>query len=130
MPSHPFRCSGWRADAGNALLSFIAVAPLVALLLIVVLEMSAVVWTREVAAEQLRIAVADAARTGGSITQVQAAVVEKFAQNGITLVDQKWAQETLGSGEYLISAAIELRPAGIALLPEMTVTVSAQAIKE
>ena len=87
-------------------------------------------WTREVAAEQLRIAVADAARTGGSITQVQAAVVEKIAQNGITLVDQKWAQESLGSGEYLISAAIELRPAGIALLPEMTLTVSAQAIKE
>ena len=87
-------------------------------------------WTREVAAEQLRIAVADAARTGGSITQAQATVVENIAQNGITLVDQKWAQESLGFGEYLISAAIELRPAGIALLPEMTVTVSAQAIKE
>lgn len=130
MPLHPYRCSGWRADTGNALLSFIAVAPLVALLLIVVLEMSAVVWTREVASEQLRIAVADAARMGGSITQAQATVVENIAQNGITLVDQKWAQESLGFGEYLISAAIELRPAGIALLPEMTVTVSAQAIKE
>ena len=103
---------------------------MVGLLLVSVLEMASVVWTRELVAEHVRASVADASRIGGSATIEQEALAQRLTDEGIQLISMKWSQESIGGGEQLLSATVEVRPPGVALLPALTTTVSASAIKE
>ena len=130
VPSLRCLYSRCRIDDGNALLGFLAVAPLVCLLLVSVLEMACVIWTREVVAEQLRMSLASSARVGGSLTRERESMVQVLRDAGIELVSLRWNQESLGGGEQLFSATLEIRPRGVALLPTLTTTVSTTAIKE
>ena len=130
MPSLRYLFSRIRCDNGNALLGFLAVSPVVGLLLVSVLEMACVVWTRELVAEHVRVAVADAAHSGGSATIQQKELAQKLVDEGIQLISMRWSQESVGGGEQLLSATVEVRPPGVALLPALTTTVSATAIKE
>lgn len=125
-----FPLKSWSAADGNAVLGFIAVAPLIGLLLVSVIEMSAIVWTREVVAELLRQEVANSARIGGSIASSRLSLSRRLAEQGIETRSSRWTQESLGGGELLLSATLEVRPRGIALLPSLTTTVSSTAVVE
>jgi hypothetical protein len=57
-------------------------------------------------------------------------MVQVLRDAGIQLVSLRWNQESLGGGEQLFSATLEIRPRGVALLPTLTTTVSTTAIKE
>lgn len=118
------------SEAGNALLSFVAIAPLVALLLVGLVQMAGVVWTREIAAEKLRAAVANAARLGGSASAEFGQLSSDLAGLGIQVRTVRWSQVPMGAGEALYEVTLEVVPAGITLIPNLTTRVSSTAVIE
>ena len=134
MPSLQCRCSRIRAHVaaadGNALLGFVMLAPLVALLLVGLVQMAAVVWTREIVAERLRDAVAAGAALGGDPGLEFANLSTALGDSGIEVRQVSWSEVSLGAGENLYEVRLEVLPAGVTLIPGLTTTVSTTAVIE
>lgn len=119
----------FRSDSGNAVLGFVAIAPLVSLLLVALVQMAGIVWTREIAAELLRNAVAIAARRGGVATAEYNELVDSLTGLGIQVERVQWSRVSL-DGEDIYEVALQVKPAGITLIPELTTTISTTAVIE
>lgn len=105
-------------------------APLVALLLAGLVQMSAVVWTREIVAERLRAAVARGAALGGDPGAEFGNLSTDLTRRGIEVKSVVWSAVPLGSGEQLYEVRLEVLPAGISMIPGLTTTVSSTAVIE
>jgi hypothetical protein len=112
------------------LLGFVMLAPLVALLLVGLVQMAAVVWTREIVAERLRDAVAAGAALGGDPGLEFANLSTALGDSGIEVRQVSWSEVPLGAGENLYEVRLEVLPAGVTLIPGLTTTVSTTAVIE
>lgn len=130
MPSTRSRSTSHGSpDAGNALLGFAIGAPLIGLMLVTVVEMSGVVWQRELTAELLRRSVSSAARLGGD----QSAAATQFriaaAAAGLAVSDIRWVERSV-EGARLLSGNVKLLPVGITLLPGLALELAASSVIE
>lgn len=105
-------------------------APLVALLLVGLVQMAAVVWTREIVAERLRDAVAKASALGGDPGLAFSNLSAALSASGIEVQSVRWSEVPLGAGENLYEVRLEVLPAGVTLIPGLTTTVSTTAVIE
>ena len=118
-----------RSECGNSVLGFVAIAPLVALMLTALVQMAGIVWTREIAAELLRNAVALAARRGGSSATEYGELADALTRIGIQIERVQWSRVSL-NGEDMYDVSLQLKPAGISLMPGLTTTISTTAVIE
>ena len=111
------------------MLGFVAIAPLISLMLVALVQMAGVVWTREVAAELLRNAVALSARRGGSAATEYGELADALTRIGIQIERVQWSRVSL-NGEDIYDVSLQLKPAGISLMPGLTTTISTTAVIE
>lgn len=104
-------------------------APLIGLLLVTVVEMSGVIWTRELTADLLQRAVASAARLDGSQTAANARFQADARAFGLDVDAISWKQRSL-HGKRLLSGVALLRPGGITLLPNLQLRLDSEAVIE
>ena len=119
----------FRSESGNAVLGFLAIAPLISLMLVALVQMAGVVWTREIAAELLRNAVALSARRGGNSAIEYSQLADSLTRLGIHIERVQWSRVSLDE-EDIYEVALQVKPAGISLLPRLTTTVSTTAVIE
>ena len=105
-------------------------APLVALILLAVVQMAAVVWTREIVAELLRQSVTGAARLGGNASTAYSELSSNLDSRGIRVQKVTWSEISLGAGEKMFEVTLEVIPPGISLLPNLTTKVSSSVVVE
>lgn len=117
------------SDAGNALLGFAIGAPLIGLLLVTVVEMSGVVWQRELTAELLRRSVSSAARLTGDRAAAAAEFRMAATAAGVQVSSIRWIERPL-DGARLLDGSVNLRPVGVTLLPGLALELVATAVIE
>lgn len=111
------------------MLGFATIAPLVSLLLVALVQMASIVWTREIVAEKLRESVANAARRGGSSSSAYAEFSDTLSDLRIPIRHVQWSEVPL-AGESMYEVTVEIVPPGITLIPGISTSVSASAVIE
>ena len=107
-------------DEGNAILGFAVAAPVSLLLLIGVIQLSGILWQREVASEILRQEVYRDTRSISGFDTMHENLDERLSDVELKLLDTQAMRATYGSGQQMKTVTMKVLHPSLGWLPPLT----------